>query len=668
MFHKNYINKYIWIYLISTSCIHNHQQPPSIIDSIQNLTYKEYIKNNTYNDFLEININKIIDKQEKLITLLKLMHSSLISKPQLALQYLQMIKNINLYKDLEPIINLAQKVAYANLYNNVKELELSLINLDLNIIKSKNFNTIKKELINISYKICIKHLFNSKEYQKILNIYNSYNNIFKYPLQDPEILMLIALTNKKLANYNEYIKTLEELASYYPQHHYSKIAFKNIHILNKQKKYYPSLSFLKKLSLNIPIEPSITNFIEKAIVLPIRNNNKITTLSIEQQIIFILSLRLPSDVYIRYANKLNKLNKNNNKSDNYKASLLILQSNLYSKANDFKNAKLSLKQYINEFPKGIRINLVKEKLARIYKKEGDFKTASKIYEELFLKKYITAHTGWEYFLCTYLSKNYKKAIQVLDKVQYVLKEKNNDVSLDPLILKYWYAKTLENLNDKINAQQLYIEIIQQNPYSYYSYLIYTYKKDLIKSYNIKIPHLTLLANNDLSDTNTQIFINAKNYNKIYSDLIKSIQIHPALIEGIISIESNFKNTTISHMGAMGLMQIIPSTAISISKQLNTDHFFNIKDLFNPIVNICYGSYYIQYLKQKYNNNLILILSAYNAGENKTDEWIKYYKNVSMDELVELIPYKETRQYVKKVINASLKNILTSTKLNLISYN
>jgi soluble lytic murein transglycosylase len=119
---------------------------------------------------------------------------------------------------------------------------------------------------------------------------------------------------------------------------------------------------------------------------------------------------------------------------------------------------------------------------------------------------------------------------------------------------------------------------------------------------------------------------------------------PALIAGVIYAESKFRDAT-SHAGAKGLMQITPDTAQYIAK-LSGGSQFQLDDLSTPQVNISYGAYYLRYLMNRYHDNLVLALAAYNGGEGNVDKWLREGRTRVRD-----IPFPETREYVKRVIDA-----------------
>ena len=94
---------------------------------------------------------------------------------------------------------------------------------------------------------------------------------------------------------------------------------------------------------------------------------------------------------------------------------------------------------------------------------------------------------------------------------------------------------------------------------------------------------------------------------------------------------------------------MPYTAIKIAS-LVKDFDFQMSELSKPEISIGYGAYYIDKLQRYYQENPILAVAAYNAGPRAVNQWIETCRQCSMDEFVESIPYKETRNYVKKVIS------------------
>jgi soluble lytic murein transglycosylase len=114
-----------------------------------------------------------------------------------------------------------------------------------------------------------------------------------------------------------------------------------------------------------------------------------------------------------------------------------------------------------------------------------------------------------------------------------------------------------------------------------------------------------------------------------------------LIAAVIYSESRFRDQT-SHAGARGLMQITPGTAKLIEK-LSGGQTFKFEDLSDPDINIRYGTFYLHYLIQKFGDNDVAALAAYNAGETNVAAWGA--ANLQLDQ----IPFPETREYVENVL-------------------
>ncbi len=105
------------------------------------------------------------------------------------------------------------------------------------------------------------------------------------------------------------------------------------------------------------------------------------------------------------------------------------------------------------------------------------------------------------------------------------------------------------------------------------------------------------------------------------------QLHPALLLAVIKAESDFNPTVISRSGAVGLMQLIPETAIR----------HGVQNLYDTGDNIRGGARHLRYLLDRFNGNVRLAVAAYNAGERRVER----YRAIP--------PYPETRDYVRKVM-------------------
>jgi soluble lytic murein transglycosylase len=126
---------------------------------------------------------------------------------------------------------------------------------------------------------------------------------------------------------------------------------------------------------------------------------------------------------------------------------------------------------------------------------------------------------------------------------------------------------------------------------------------------------------------------------------KRYNIDPLLITALIKNESNFFQRARSERGAIGLMQLMPSTAREMSLELGLGNITNA-DLESPELNIRLGTYYLSKLIKQCNGNIVLALASYNAGFAKVQNW--YQENPLLIWEISDIPYRETRNYVKNI--------------------
>jgi len=139
---------------------------------------------------------------------------------------------------------------------------------------------------------------------------------------------------------------------------------------------------------------------------------------------------------------------------------------------------------------------------------------------------------------------------------------------------------------------------------------------------------------------------------------KSQNFDPIIALSLIRQESGFNRFARSTVGARGLMQLMPNTAKRFKRKLQDRH------LYNTNLNISIGTRYFGNLMERYNNNLVYSLAAYNAGEGRVDKWQEtYLTSESILKNIENIPYSETRKYVKLIFRNIFfyKMLLSSNK-------
>ncbi|MYA29312.1 MAG: transglycosylase SLT domain-containing protein [Nitrospira sp. SB0666_bin_27] len=127
-------------------------------------------------------------------------------------------------------------------------------------------------------------------------------------------------------------------------------------------------------------------------------------------------------------------------------------------------------------------------------------------------------------------------------------------------------------------------------------------------------------------------------------------VDPFLVAGIIREESLYNPKALSPVGAMGLMQLMPKTANRTARRLGLVPV-DREDLLQGEMNVRLGVAYVGQLLRDYQGNLIRAVAAYNAGPTAVKRWIAKFGNRDPDEFVELISYRETRRYVKRVLTS-----------------
>lgn len=137
------------------------------------------------------------------------------------------------------------------------------------------------------------------------------------------------------------------------------------------------------------------------------------------------------------------------------------------------------------------------------------------------------------------------------------------------------------------------------------------------------------------------------YKELVYQYSKELNIDPMLTFAIIKTESNFDEKAKSRSDAVGLMQLMESTAREQAIKLNME--YNKEMLYDPDVNLKLGLNYFNILLDYYNQNYILAFASYNAGLGNVQKWIQEGTIKEDGSDIENIPFKETNLYVRKII-------------------
>ena len=137
------------------------------------------------------------------------------------------------------------------------------------------------------------------------------------------------------------------------------------------------------------------------------------------------------------------------------------------------------------------------------------------------------------------------------------------------------------------------------------------------------------------------------YNEV-SKWTKEYNVPEYIMYALIRSESFFRPLVVSHAGAIGLSQLMPSTAKDIARSLKILEY----DVTDPDTNIRFGTYYLSLMLNRFDGQLMPSMCSYNAGPVAVSRWLKKNTIREEDLFVETIPYNETRNYGKKLLSTA----------------
>lgn len=145
------------------------------------------------------------------------------------------------------------------------------------------------------------------------------------------------------------------------------------------------------------------------------------------------------------------------------------------------------------------------------------------------------------------------------------------------------------------------------------------------------------------------------YPQSYSEQVtryaKEFNVEEPLVYAVIRTESGFRPEVESAAGAMGLMQIMPSTFDWLQEHLEGEIVYSADSLYDPDINIRYGTYLLSILLSEHNNDIKTAAAAYNAGTANVGSWLEDSAYSSDGKTLSNIPYEETEHYVDRVEDA-----------------
>ncbi|MDD3266158.1 MAG: transglycosylase SLT domain-containing protein [Burkholderiales bacterium] len=154
------------------------------------------------------------------------------------------------------------------------------------------------------------------------------------------------------------------------------------------------------------------------------------------------------------------------------------------------------------------------------------------------------------------------------------------------------------------------------------------------------------------------------FNDAYKKYSSNYQIEQTIPLAITRQESRFNPNALAFDGGVGLMQLMPNTALYISKKLNSSNCYKSYEC-----NIQFGTWFLSHLLQKFNGNLIYASAGYNAGPGRAHKWQTAFNHLDNTVQIELIPFKITHDYVQHIMSNRLiyDSIINKSSLDMNEY-
>lgn len=400
-----------------------------------------------------------------------------------------------------------------------------------------------------------------------------------------------------------------------------------------------------------------------------------------------------------YQNLLNRF-----PQSNYSDDALYRLGRIYFFRNDFQNASISYKRIINEYPNGDKLPESYWELGWVHYISGDWSSSKNTFMDMAASFSGTSLEEkalfWQAKCCQKLGEDnqaadlYKKIISInsysyytfassnllaklhseihIPKINTSMRPDNPGIAdlipdvyknLEPGKIESYQdithiekAKELLKLECRISAS-LEIEAgskeLSEDPIKILGVsTLFLQAKDYINSQKLISRYYTKLKST-LTGSYRDYFYYL-NYPYGYRNYVdycsRQHNLDPLFTLAVIREESRFQPDAGSFAGALGLMQIIPSTGQSIAKQIGISNFDNSM-LLDSETNIKMGTFYLRQQLDNFNQNKFYACGAYNGGPGNMSKWISKWGDRGMDEFIENIPYDETRNYIKKVMGS-----------------
>ena len=465
----------------------------------------------------------------------------------------------------------------------------------------------------------------------------------------------------------------------------------------ERRKFKPSIQYYIKV-LNLPkfsFEEKNSSFKGLDQIYRVQRNRAKKIKNSNQWSVWLLRENSPASLKKYYKKRLEIARQKWNMDENQKAISILTELLGDKKSHSVKNESLLLRGsiYVQENQEDLSLKDWDQVIKNLFNKKR--------------KKDILAKALWNKAWVYRKRKDYKKA---LENFLLLTSLKNNPYTYHRAL--FWAGQTYEDLDSCFYSRRFFRSVAEKDGYGYYGLLgshklgqkivseakllpsleikikPLIYWLDLFKEKEILSRLLDKEIQEDFPDKSASLeewlrviwlwsesekYLEAfQSFQKMSSEVQKELikkhaqvlfplsfykeiesasqktNLAGSFILSIIRQESAFNLRARSPADAFGLMQLIPSTARQVSRQ-NKIPYRGYKDLYRPAKNIQLGSIYLADLLKKYNQNLILAVSAYNAGGTPVNRWKKELSFWTPLEFIENIPYQETRTYVRLII-------------------
>jgi soluble lytic murein transglycosylase-like protein len=471
-----------------------------------------------------------------------------------------------------------------------------------------DYNRASKELTGLKGKTAVEYLV---QCAVALENYRDAKRYFQQLVKQhalrtlrPQVVFDYAQMLKSTGELHRAIPYFEHVVKDYPLNPPSVKAFHELERLKSSGGFRIGMPLIRSLAINSNLSNGVKEFVNLMLSreLIIERGAEVTD---AHKAFFLMSRG-----WTPYNSDLFELNPQNRRDLIFFARVMAIQGE------STQALKFLLKQYRQQPHRQF-----KNEVARVLKTDGYLQGALHLYSRV-KQSFVGTVSIWDRFWLSYKLGKKDEAMSIL-RSNRQLKDPHYSFFRD-----YWDLRLAESSD--------YKNIFMRDDQGFYGILSRLHQPEL--------------SENDIGTDRIRPL--KADYPMPFEELVRTVSNHfsldPLLLLSIMRAESRYNPNATSWVGAQGLLQVMPKTAIRIASLVN-DSQLSTNQLSDPQVNILYGGFYLAEMIKLFGGNVFLGVAAYNAGPIAVNDWLKNCQNCLVDEFVEQIPYRETRRYVKKVV-------------------